>query len=241
MNSPSLVILSRLLKRFPWLEAEERAIDILTAFVRDTEHDVLSVATALQAHVDLLHDELVLNHIPVDRFAVLSRAIARVIADITVLASISELVQAPQSDQKPLLEQLMQEISEDTSSAFTKSQVSLSFDIAAGTTLIGNARQLKAMITDMVLAVLLTCHKLDTVRIVGRTHRKRVSLTFNTGLEAKEVAFKPWRLGELRLIPTNGEGISLAAVDAMARLHHGHLSMSTLSDQRHGYRLVFKA
>ena len=41
------------------MSPEEMAMDTLTAFVRDAEHDSLAVVTALQAHIDLLHDEQV--------------------------------------------------------------------------------------------------------------------------------------------------------------------------------------
>jgi hypothetical protein len=222
------------------LKPEEKAIDTLTAFVRDAEHDLLSVVTALQAHIDLLYEEQISNHMPVDRFAVLNRSIARLIADTTVLASVSELALAPRSKQKLLLEGLMQEIAAETRSAFSSSQVSLSCEIATGTTLFGNAGSLKVMIKGMVLTVLHKCHKLETVRIVGLTHKKRVSLSFDIGLEAYEGAFEPWQLGELRLIPTNGEGIRLAAVDAMARLQHGQLSVCTAPDLRPRYRLTFR-
>jgi len=221
------------------LQTEERTIDTLTAFVRDAEHDVLSVVMALQAHIDLLHDEQKRNHMSVIRFAVLNRAIARIITDITTLAAISELVMTPRSKQKQMLEGLMQEITVETQSAFNISRVALSCNIAAGTILIGNAAALKVMITGMVLAVLHKSHEFETVRIVGLTHKKRVSLSFDIGSEASENVFKPWKLGELRLIPTNGEGVSVAAVDAMARLHDGQLTVRTLSDQRHGYKLIF--
>lgn len=132
------------------------------------------------------------------------------------------------------------EIAQETQSAFSSGQVSLFCDIAKDTILIGNVGPLKVMITAMVLAMLHQCHELEVVRIVGLTHKKRVSLSFDIGLEANERVFKPWRLGELRLMPTNGEGINLAAVDAMAPLHHGRLSVSTLSDERHVYRLIFR-
>jgi hypothetical protein len=239
MNNSILVMLANSWKRVPWLQPEERTIDTLTAFVRDAEHDILSAVMALQAHIDLLHDEQERNHMPVFRFAVLNRAIARIVTDITVLDAISELLLTPRSNQKQMLEGLMQEIAQETQSAFNTSQVLLSCNIATGTTLVGNSGALKVMIRGIVLAVLHKSHEFETVRIVGLTHKKRVSLSFDTGPESIEGVFKPWQLGELRLTPTNGEGISLAAVDAMARFHHGHLSVSTLSDQRHGYRLIF--
>lgn len=218
----------------------ERALDTLTAFVRDTEHDLLSVVTALQAHIDLLHDELVRNHIPVERFAVLNRAVARLITDTTVLASIADIARIPRSKETLVLDSLMQEIAQETRAAFSKNQVSLSYDIAKGTTLVGDSVPLKAMIMGMVLAVLHKCPLLETVRVVGLTDRNRVTLSFDIGMEANKGVFKPWRLGELRLAPTNGEGVSLAAVDSIARLHRGHLSVSSSVDRQPGYKLTFR-
>ena len=224
---------------FPWLTPEEKAIDTLTAFVHDAEHELLSVITALQGHVDLLHAEQALNGVDADRVATIDRTISRLITDTNVLASVADLAKAPRSNQKQLVETLMQEIAAETRTAFSTKQVSLSCDIASGLTLVGRAGALKLMITGMLLAVLHRCRKLESVRIVGVTTKRLLSLSFDTGEDAGEGEFKPWQLGELRLMPLNGDAIGLAAVDAMARLHRGHLSVSNLADHRHGYRLVF--
>ena len=233
-------VLTKLWKRFPWVKSDERSIDTLTAFVRDSEHDVLSVVTALQAHLDLLHNEQERNHISVSRFAVLDRAVARIIADMTVLAAISEQVLIPKSRQKQMLDGLIKEIAQETQADFSESQVSLSCNIAAGTTLIGNADALKVMIRGMLLAVLRKSHEFETVKIVGFTDQKRVSLSIGTGLNNNDGTFKPWKLGELHTAPTNGEGINLAAVDAMARLHDGQLTVTSTPGERRGYRLIFQ-
>lgn len=240
MNDSILVMLSNSWKRLPWLQHEDPAITTLASFVLDVEHEMLSVITALQAHIALLRDEMVLNQIPLDRFTIINRAIDRLVEDTSILASVSELAQAPRSKQRPMLEGLMQEIAAETRSAFNTSQVSLSCNIDAGTTLIGDAESLKVMLTGIVLSVLSKCHKLETVKIVGLNYRNLVSLSFDSGQETNGAIFKPWRLGELRLVPMNGEGIGLSAVDAMARLHDGQLSVRTLADQRQGYKLVFK-
>ncbi len=104
-------------------ESPERSIDTLSAFVKDAEHDILSVITALQAHIDLLHEEQVRNHMSVDRFAILNRSIARIVTDATSLSSVSELAHAPRSKERVILDVLMQEIAAETRSAFSKSQV----------------------------------------------------------------------------------------------------------------------
>ena len=239
MNKSILTKLSDSWKRFTKSQPEEEALDTLSAFVKDTEHEMIAVVTALQAHIDLLHGEQIINRLSVDRFAVLNRAMDRLISDTSVLASVSDLAQTPLAVEKLTLKGLVQEIADETQPAFKKSQVSLSCDIAKNTTLTGNAGSLKIMITKIVLAILAKCHQMETVRIVGLTDNKRVSLSFDIGLEANLAEFTPWQLGKLRLFPTNGDGITLSSVDAMARLYHGHLSVSTSSDQRHGYKLNF--
>lgn len=217
-----------------------RSIDTLAAFVQDAEHDLLSVVTALQANLDLLHDEQVRNQLPVSRFAALNRAIARIVTDTTVLASISELALAPRSKRKLALAALMEEIVAETESAFSQNQVSLSCDIATGTTLLGEAVPVKSMITAMILALLDQCVLMDTISIVGLTDGNQVTISFDIGREVNESKFKPWRLGELRLMPINGDTIGLAAVAAMARLQHGQLSASTRPNLSHGYKLTFQ-
>ncbi len=238
MKTSVRALLANLYKWFPWIPKQRT--DTLTAFVRDTEHDVLSVVAALQANVDVLHDEQERKHQPVTRFLVMNKAIARITADMTALADISELVLTPPSKQRQLLSKLMQEIAQETQSAFSLSKATFSCSVVAGTTVIGNTDALKVMITAIVLTVLAKCPELQTVWMAGRVNNDCVWLSFNSGLQADEGVFTPWQLGELRLAPTNGEGISLATVDALARLHHGHLSRSTLPDLRHGYRLILK-
>jgi hypothetical protein len=220
---------------------ERNGIETLAAFVRDAEHDVLSVVTALQAHVDLLQDEIERNHIPINRFIILNRAIARIATDVTVLSAFSDHVRLAPCKQKQLLEGLMKEIAADTQAAFDISQVSLVCRIAKGTTLIGSPASLKVMITAMVLAVLNHCQESETINVVGVTDKGRVSLSVDTVADPSIEGFKPWKLGELHMNPSNGDGISVAAIEAMARMHHGQLSMSTLPDLRHGFRLMFDA
>lgn len=221
-------------------KSPERSLDTLSAFVKDAEHDILSVITALQAHIDLLHDEQVRNHMSVDRFAILNRSIARLVTDAISLSSVSELAHAPQSKGKVILDLLMQEIAAETRSVFSKSQVSLSCTIAAGTSLIGDADSVKTMITVLLLTILRQCRLLETISIVGMADSdERVILSFNTGKESCKGMPSPWRLGELRLMPTSGEGIELSAVAAMAKLHHGQLSVSTPQNEPGEYWLTF--
>jgi hypothetical protein len=220
---------------------DRNGIETLAAFVRDAEHDVLSVVTALQAHVDLLQDEIERNHIAINRFVILNRAIARIATDVTVLSAFSDHVRIPPCNQKQLLEGLMADIAVDTKAAFDISQVSLVCRIAKGTTLIGSPTSLKVMITAMVLAVLNHCQESETINVVGLAQNGRVTLSVDTVVDPSIDTFKPWNLGELHKNPSNGDSISVAAIEAMARMHHGQLSMSTLPDSRHGYRLMFDA
>lgn len=230
--------LFNLSKWFPWIHKQRT--DTLTAFVRDTEHDVLSAVAALQANVDVLQGEHERNQLPVARFLVLNKAIARITRDMIALADVSELVLTRPSTQKQSLSKLMEEITHETESLFTLSNVTLSCTVLRDATLIGAADSLKVMITGVVLVVLAKCPEFETVWISGRVDNDCISLSFNSGLQSDEGVFKPWQLGELRLDPTNGEGINLATVEALARLHFAQLSRSTLSNLRHGYKLTFR-
>src|SRR5688500_9162486 len=110
MNDAILLVISKLRKHLAFFQPRESKIDTLTAFVRDAEHNVLSVVMALQAHIDLMHDEQKQNDLPLIRFMILNRAIARITADMVSLAAISDLMQAPSSKQKQMLDVLMREI-----------------------------------------------------------------------------------------------------------------------------------
>lgn len=217
------------------------ALDTITLLVRDTEHEFITIITALQAHIDLMQMEQSRNKLVTDRIAVLNRATARILKNTTALLAVSEEAQAPQSRRKVRLQMLMDEITADTILAFQKSKVALSCDIAAGTILAGRTSPVKLMIKSVVLAVLDKCHERETVQVVALKQKNRISLSVDTGSGADNGTFKPWNLGKLRLMPTNGEGIALAAVDAMARLHHGSLRVATRPDQRHRYKLVFQS
>lgn len=105
--------------------------------------------------------------------------------------------------------------------------------------MVGNDGLLKMMIKELVLVVLPTCHEMDTLNITGRSLHKRISLSFEIGSALNNREFLSWQLGSLRLIPTNGEGIMLSAVDAMAKLNNGYLSVRGSTDNRKGYRLTF--
>lgn len=223
------------------LKHERQSTEVLAAFVRDAEQDILSVVTTLQAHVDLLHDELERSNMPVTRFIVLNRAIARIATDITILTAFSDHVRLARSNQPQNVDELMKQIATETQAAFEVSQVSLDCNIAEGASLIGCPTSLKTMFTAMVLAVLHNAQESDTVTVIGKTHDRKLTLSVDTAGGKPRGVFDPWRLGELHLVPTNSDSISLAAIDAMARIHHGRLSVSTLGDSRHGYRLTFDA
>jgi light-regulated signal transduction histidine kinase (bacteriophytochrome) len=239
MTDSPLVRLSKLSNRLLKRRSEKAPIETLTAFVRDAEHDVLTVVTALQAHVDLLREEQERNNKPVVRFTIVNRAIARVISDISVLTVISDLVLKPRSTDKQALDTLMQEVATDTESAFKERSVSLSWNIPVGTTLLGEANALKVMITALLLFVLHHSLQSDNVTVLSVTSDNRLCLSFDTGSQINEGTFKPWQLGRLELSPVNGEGIKLSAVDAIARLHDGHLDVRNLSGERFGYALIF--
>jgi len=214
-------------------------METLTAFVRDAEHEMLSVANSLQAQIDLLQREQAEGEGSVTRFNGIDRAIARLIADTNILGAVSQLSMLPRSKRKQKLEILMREIVSDMKLDFVDNQVAFSCDISAAISLSGSKAALKLMFREMVTALLNECQKLETIRIIGKTDKKNVSLSFDTGTKNKLCKFEPWQLGELRLVPVNGDGISLAAIDAIARLHKGQLSVKSLPNHRHEYRLSF--
>lgn len=239
MSNPVFEKLTKSWKRIGQFRAQETAIETLSAFIRDSEHEMISTATALQAHIDLLHDEQVRNRLPVDRFDVLNHAIDRLIKDTGILATVAAEAELPVTRKRWSLKKLIQDVVEETSAALSISKVSLNFDVPENATVVGNDGLLKMMIKELVLVVLPTCHEMDTLNITGRSLHKRISLSFEIGSALNNREFLSWQLGSLRLIPTNGEGIMLSAVDAMAKLNNGYLSVRGSTDNRKGYRLTF--
>lgn len=239
MTHSKLVPLSCSWMRVPWAKPYKGSIETLTAFVRDAEHEMLSVATALQSHVDLLQREQEGNLVSTKRFAVLNHVIARLVSDATILASVSELTRIPREQTKQNVARLMREIISETKSEFIASHVSLSCEIKSDVSLVGSTGALKMMFKETVLALLLECENLETIRVSGKADKKNLSVSFDTGTKNKSCKFEPWRLGKLRLVPINGETITLAAIDAVARLHQGQLSVKSLPNQRREYRLNF--
>ncbi|MBZ0187630.1 MAG: hypothetical protein K8F91_15390 [Candidatus Obscuribacterales bacterium] len=239
MLNSILVRLSKVWNDHDRNQLEEPAIRTLTAFVRDTEHELYSVITALKAHIDLLHNEQKTSNLPIDRFVVIDRIIARLIADTAILSAVSELAIKPRANTSTNLNQVMQEIAEETRLEFSDRQVTLSYNIAAGTNLIGNSDSLKHMITGVIVTVLGNCKKSETLQVVSITNKEGVSIDFGSDADDTKTDFEPWDLGSMRLIPTNGDGITLSAVDAMARFHYGFLSVVTSSTPRILCRLSF--
>ncbi len=225
--------------RAPWAKPRKGSIETLTAFVSDTEHEMLSVATALQAHIDLLEREQERTSASAKRFTVLNRVIARLVSDATILGAVSELTRIPREKTKQNVAMLMREIVSETKSEFIASQVSLSCEIESDVSLGGSVSALKLMFKETVLALLLECENLETIRVSGKVDKKDLSLSFDTGTKDKSCKFEPWRFGKLRLVPMNGESITMAAIDAVARLHKGQLSIKSLPNHRHEYRLNF--
>lgn len=239
MTAAMLSKLSQSWKRLSRLQSEESALDTLSAFVKDSEHEMLSVITALQAHIDLLHDEQVRNKLPIARFDVLNHAVSRLVKGTGILATVSTEAKTPKPKTKQVLQKLVQDVVEETTAAFKLSKVSIKCDLAEGATLVGNADLLKIMIKEIILVILPTCQELDTLNIVGHSLKKCISLAFDVGALPNSREFLPWQLGNLRLLPTNGEGITLSAVDAVAKLNNGFLSIRGAADDRKGYKLTF--
>ncbi|MBX9691799.1 MAG: hypothetical protein K2Z81_05400, partial [Cyanobacteria bacterium] len=177
---------------------------------------------------------------PVDRFVVVDRSMTRLIDDVTVLAAVSALAQVPLSTVKIELVKLLEEITDETRPEFIDRQVLLTCDIAKDTTLIGNPASMKIMITNIILAVLHMCQRAETISITGLRGKKSVSMSFVSHKDSIGAEFKPWPLGKLRMVPTNGIGITLAAVQAMAQLQRGYLSVRQSANQRQEYQLSFE-
>lgn len=224
----------------PLFGRKKYALDTLSGFVRDTEHELLSVITALQAHLDLMYDNQVRNKQDISRFPVINRSLTRLITDTNVLLAVSELAKGKRNKQKHLLTKLLHEIVAETEPEFKTHQVNLACDITAGTTIVGNAAPLKQMITKLLLTILDKCEKQETLTLTSQTKRRRLKLSFSAGLIATGGIFKPWDLGQLRLMPLNGEGIALSAVDAMARLQNGQLAVKTQENQHQTFQLMLQ-
>lgn len=216
-----------------------QAITTLTLYIKDTEHEKLAVITALKAHMDLLHDEHLRNSISTDRFLILNRSIFRLITDIESLSLVAALATKPESIQRLLVKNLIEETTLELQSELDTKGVTISLDIEERMTVKGDLIQTKHIFTQILIAILNECKNSDTIKVEGCSDKKRVSLTFSVGILAGESEFLPWRLGELHLIPMNGEGINLATVDAMARLQDGWLSVSNFMTDRKAYKLVF--
>ncbi|MBP7861739.1 HAMP domain-containing histidine kinase [bacterium] len=235
-------ILSKMKKSWKHLvcrKADNQNIETLTSYIMDTEHEELSVITALKAHLDLMQDELARNSQPLSRFVILNRSIIRLISDIESLTSVSQQAIAEPQKQKLVLEDLLKEIEISTQPEFSEKEVSLSWNIKKGTVLIGNAIQMKHMLTEIIYNILHGCKKLDNINITGQEKKRCVSMTFSANPIPTVTDYIPWRLGELRLIPSNGDGIGLATIAAMAKLQHGQLSITGFKTEKQVFKLVF--
>ncbi len=235
-------ILSKMKKSWGHLvcsKTDNQAIETLTSYIKDTEHDELTVITALKAHLDLMHDELRRNSQPLSRFAILNRSVMRLINDIESMASVSQQAIATQVNQKLLLEDLIKEVEASTQDELSEKEVTLSWNIKKGTFLMGNAIQMKHMLSEIIFNILHGCKRLDNINITGQEQKKCVSMTFSANPIPRETNYVPWRLGELRLIPANGDGIGLATVAAMARLQHGQLSITGFKTEKQVFKLIF--
>lgn len=235
-------ILSKMKKSWRHLvcsKTDNHTIETLTSYMKDTEHEELTVITTLKAHLDLMHDELRRNSQPLTRFAILNRSVMRLKNDIEAMASVSQQAIATQLNQKLLLEDLIQEVEVSTQAELGEKEVTLSWNIKKGTVLMGNAIQMKHMLTEIIYNILHGCKRLDNINITGYEQNKCVSMTFSANPIPTETNYIPWRLGELRLIPSNGDGIGLATVAAMARLQHGQLSITGFRTENQVFKLIF--
>lgn len=227
--------------RLPWTDPGKRSLDILTDFIIDAEHELIAVVTALQAHIDLLEAGLTKTEDAPERFAAINRAVSRLLADTAALASISELTKQGHSKEKSSLCLLVNETMSEMQVPIRDAQVIVSCDIPETAKVTASSSSLKLMLKALLLEILHKCDKQGTLRISALRKSRSVSIAFDTGRGAKESNFHSWRLGELHMRPTNGEGIRLAAIAAMARINHGYLSVCNLTDLPDEYSLTFES
>lgn len=225
----------------PWCKHQEKSIDTLTSFVQDIEHEVMSVLTVLQAQIDLLHEEQLKNDRPVDRFPGMNRSVSRLISDTYALASIAELAKLPRCKDKVDLGKLINEVVAETQLDFSRAQVTVSCAIPNNTVFTGNASSLKQMIKGLLIVSLQKCQAFDTVTVTAWTNKNSVVLSCDSRKGDMNSVFQPWRVGHLQSVPTNGDGIRLSAIDAMARMHHGELNICRTPDLQDAYKLVFES
>jgi hypothetical protein len=172
MTNPILSRLANTWKRLSNPQADDLAIATLGAFVKDNEHEMASVVTALQAHIDLIHDEQIRNNIPVDRFAIVDRLITRLISNTNILASVAAQAQRSVATQKLSLDQVLFQIIEDSSEQFKLGRINVHCDIAKGLVLVCNAVALNAMVKGVISSVIDQCHEQETVMIVAGEHKR---------------------------------------------------------------------
>jgi hypothetical protein len=220
-------------------KSREKRIHTLTSFVKDTEHELMSVLTTLQGQIDLFYVEQEANNNSVDRFSGMNRSVSRLIADTCTLAYVSNLADSPRSDSRVLLERLIKQVVAETQSDINISQVSVSCAVTDGITLACETAPLKRMCKGLLLNLLHQCHASDHITIAGSAREKRVSISFETGRHDEFTDYKPWRVGQLRFVPPNGDGIKLSAIDAVARMNKGQLSVRRTPDLPDAYKLTF--
>lgn len=215
-------------------------IDTLAAFVKDFIHELFAVLTALQANVDLLQEDKTSSDSSEKRFAAANRAISRLVRDTRELSDVLKISTLTSKREKVRLDLLMKEIKEETQSEFSLKDTELCSEIAFGTTLLGNSDSIKKMITSIVLNVLGMAKGFSTIKVVGLSTENSTEVLIFDGLDSGDGEFIPWKLGQLKLTPINGDLITLSAVDAIAKFNLGYLSIRSSEVQPKAYRLSFE-
>lgn len=239
MSNSIIDSLLKYLKRCRVIQLELSNIDILSAFIKDFVHELLAVITAMQANVDLLEEPGVKNSAANKRINIIKKSINRLLRDTRVLTDVFRLSGKSKGQKTVNLEKLIKEVTDETNKDFQDRNASLCSDIAKNVTFTGDPVCYKKMIREIVLAILSLSKNIKIVNLVASTSEKAVSIKFFDGESSDLGVFQPWRLGELRLTPTNGDGIMLSAVDAMARLNSGNLNIRNLPDLPRAFQLKF--
>lgn len=234
-------IFSKIYNNSKKLRYKENAVDTLSAFNIDFEHELHAVTTVIQAQIDLVFDERIENSDPISRATILNRNLDRLVKDTKSLSVVSNLAKLPQSKEKVRFQSLLEAVAYDTLPEFSARETSLSFFDAQESSLFGYSESLEHMLIRVVLIVLQLNKALDIVTIVVESSKENVSLIFDSGIKDNEKPeFKRWQLGKLHLMATNGDGIMLSAVDAIARMHSGYLSISTALSKKQTFKLILK-
>ncbi|MBX9725441.1 MAG: hypothetical protein K2X81_28850, partial [Candidatus Obscuribacterales bacterium] len=152
---------------------------------------------------------------------------------------VAELAKARLSKQPIIMDKLIKAAVVEVRLLLLRRKISVSNNISKEQTLTGDTNPLRLLFKALLLTAIANCDEGDKINIECAEKESNLSFTLGTELGSDNCFFEAWRLGELRLIASHDQGIELAAIDAMARMQGGYLSVCTKLDKYSGYRLTF--